>query len=370
MLNKICIFIALLGLTVFAIADEVQVSPDSPEKYVVQKGDTLWDIAGRFLTQPWRWPEIWKVNPQIADPNLIYPGDVVSLSYEGGSPVLTVDRESGSGAGMASRDGGGGRTVKLTPEVRTEERADAIPSIPVDAIKQFLSRPLVVGDTEMSGWPYVVSSFDERLITGAGNRIYVRGIKPSDPKRYSIYRRGPAYVSSSKVLGYEAIYVGDATVEQFGEPSTLLVTRSTREVVNGDRLLPQSREDVNSDFIPRSPGSDVSGHIISVIDGLSEIGQYQIVVLDVGANRGLEQGHVLGVYQGGKKVADKVAAGSQSESGLMDWLGRYKSRGESVQLPERYTGVLMVIRTFPEVSYALVMEATGPLKLQDSVRNL
>ena len=362
MLNKISLSFVLLIAPALTFADEVQVNSDSPEKYVVEKGDTLWGISGRFLTQPWRWPEIWKGNPQIADPNLIYPGDVVSLTYEDGSPVLSVT------------SGGPGRNVKMSPEVRTEARDDAIPSIPIEAIREFLSRPLVMNEGEMDSWPYIVSSYDQHLVNGTGSRVYVKGLSGGDgaERRYTLYRKGPAYRSKSdgRILGYEALYVGDARVEKFGDPATLTITHSDREVLDGDRLVPQSKAEVSSDFIPRAPSKDVQGSIISVIDGLSQIGQYQVVVLDVGAKSGLEVGNVLGVFQSGKVVTDDAAIRQGEQSALKEWLALSKNHGDDVTLPEEYSGVIMVFRTFPEVSYALVMEVTSALKLSDAVRNL
>jgi hypothetical protein len=365
------ILLALFSTGIFA--DEVQVNPDSPDKYVVQKGDTLWGIAGKFLTQPWRWPEIWKGNPQIENPHLIYPGDVVSLSYEGGSPVLSVaggdDAGGDAGAGAATAVSTGGRDVKLSPAIRSYDRGDAVPTIRIDAIRHFLARPLVLGEGEMSGWPYVVSSFDQHLIAGEGNRIYIRGLSGSeDQRRYSIYRQGPAYKSGGQVIGYEAIYVGEAVIEKFGDPATAYVTQTSREVLNGDRLTPLSEKEVHSDFIPRSPAGNVEGSIISVIDGLSEIGQYQVVVLDVGSSQGVEVGNVLGVFQSGKVVADKT--GQKQHHPLIEYLGAGSESGEPVTLPEEYTGVVMVFRTFDRVSYALVMEATAALNLNDAVRSM
>jgi hypothetical protein len=365
MLNKISIFAALLLVPCLTSADEVQVKPDSPDRYVVQKGDTLWGIAGRFLTQPWRWPEIWKGNPQIADPNLIYPGDEVYLSYEGGSPVLSV---SSGGSGAV------GREVRLSPEIRTEPRGDAIPSIPIEAIREFLSRPLVLNEGEIDSWPYIVSSYDQHLINGTGGRIYARGLQAADAggRRYTIYRRGPAYRGADdRILGYEALYVGDATVHKFGDPTTLIITHAEREVLEGDRLAPQSKLEVSSDFVPKSPAKNVEGSIISAIDALSEIGQYQVVVLDVGANSGIEVGNVLGVFQSGKVITDDVNLGGHwSDLTVEDWLSLEKSHGDPLQLPNEYAGVVMVFRTFPEISYALVMEVTNALKLKDTVRNL
>ena len=378
MQQKITILVLFALLAAGTAADEVQVSPDSPDKYVVQKGDTLWGIAGRFLTEPWRWPEIWKGNPQIENPHLIYPGDVVSLSYEGGSPVFSV---AGGDAGEPGEPGGGmpaaaaSRDVKLSPVIRSEERDEAVPTIRIEAVRHFLSRPFVVPEGEMSGWPYVVSSFDQHLVSGEGDRIYVRGLSGSEQtRRYSIYRQGPAYRSgeagSGKIIGYEALYVGEVVIEKFGDPATAFVTQTSREILKGDRLTPLSEKEMHSDFVPRPPAGKVEGSIISVVDGLSEIGQYQVVVLDVGSNEGVEIGNVLGVFQSGKEVSDKIVGGEKERHPLLEYLGTGGTRGETVRLPEEHAGVIMIFRIFNHVSYALVMEATSALNLNDAVRNM
>lgn len=374
MLNKILTTLILSLAAIPGFADEVQIKAESPESYMVQKGDTLWNIAGRFLTEPWRWPEIWKANPQIQDPNLIYPGDVITLGSEGGSPVLTVERGDDA-VGSVAATAGSGRTLKLTPAIRSYDRGDAIPTIPIDSIKQFLTRPLVVSADEMEGWPYIVSSFDQHLVAGAGNRVYVRGLSSQgDSRRYSVFRKGPAYRSKSdtseRILGYEALYVGEAIIEKFGDPATATIVQSNREVLNGDRLTPQSKEESSSDFMPRPPANPVQGSIISVIDGMSEIGQYQVVVLDIGSSQGIEVGNYLGVYQAGKVVTDKVGSGDESTHPFIEYLGSRGSAGEEVSLPEEYAAVIMVIRLFEQVSYALVMESRGPLSLNDAVRNM
>ncbi|MBI4005137.1 MAG: LysM peptidoglycan-binding domain-containing protein [Gammaproteobacteria bacterium] len=400
------------------------VNPDHPDKYVVQKGDTLWDISGKFLQQPWLWPEVWRANPQIIDPHLIYPGDIISLTYEDGKPILALER----GGRTIS-----GRNVRLSPTVRSYEKEEAIPTIPVDAIKQFLTRPLVVSEKEMETWPYIVSSYDEHLVAGSGNKIYVRGLPDeSTAKRYAIYRKGKPYFkgetyltnyreggsfsyssyTSSKqddenILGYEALYVGDAIIEKPGDPASAIVALSNREVLNGDRLAEESETDISTNFIPTSPDHEVNGNIISVIDGVTEIGQYQVVVLDLGTSDGMEVGNVVGVFKSGKIVKDYVATAIKAKeedarrlkfehedtsavdravsniandirdtkrafdrTDLAGYLGRPNTIPEKVELPEEYAGVLMVFRTFEKVSYALVMEAISPIHIYDSVRNL
>ena len=404
MLNKIARTVILGLITFTAQADTVAINSDHPEQYTVKKGDTLWDISGMFLRQPWRWPEVWKGNPQIADPHLIYPGDVISLTYVDGKPMLVA-----SAPGMIVN----GRNVKLSPVVREHERKEAIPTIPVDVIQSFLSRPLVVNEDEMDDWPYIVASYDEHLIASDGNKIYVRGLDDNAAsQRYSVYRKGEAYISPEKngekdvVMGYEALYVGEAVIEDTGDPATGYIVNSNREIITGDRLI-QEDEVINSEFIPRPPAVDAQGNIISVVDGVNQIGQYQVVVLDIGADDGIETGNVLGIYQKGAVVNDKIASGikrdkqvedilkRREENGYDDGLGgaledffdslivtkhqfdekfpvfaNVKDKKEEIQLPDNNAGVLMVIRTFDNISYGLVMNTTSPVHINDRVKRM
>lgn len=393
MFKKIYFLLAFLSLASISIADTVTLNPDRPDQYVVQKGDTLWDISARFLQEPWYWPTIWQGNPQIEDPHLIYPGDVITLTFKDGQPMLTVN---------ASGMGVNGRNVKLSPVVRSYDRDDAIPSIPVDAIQQFLTRPRIVTDEEMDDWPYVVSSYDEHLVSGAGNKLYVRGLsEDSTVTRYGLYRKGPAYINPRKdkdeILGYEALYLGDVVVEKWGDPASVIVTLSKQEIHNGDRLVAESDEDANNEITPSTPYRDIDANILSVINGVAEIGQFQVVVVDVGDGDGIEVGSILGVYQSGKVVRDVIASEIKGKekieidpddalggmvdsirnsmtdfnnSDLVGYLGRPNAQPEFVELPEEYAGVLMVFRIFENVSYALVMEAVSPIHVYDSVRNL
>ena len=305
MLNKILISFVILLLFSTTYAVEIELNPEHPEKYTVIKGDTLWDISSRFLTKPWLWQEIWQKNPQIKNPHLIYPSDTISLSYEDGRPILNLER-----AGQLVS----GRNVKLSPTIRSSENIEAIPAIPLDAIQQFLKWPLILDDDQMDGWPYVVSSYEGHLIASINNKIYIRGIsEDTDMKQYSIYRKGPAYINVKKdkneedeVLGYEAIYVGQASIERKGDPASAIITSVKREVMIGDRLIPNSEQDFTPEFIPSSVSNNIEGNILSVLDGVSQIGQYQIVVLNLGENSGLEPGNVLGIFKSNLTVKDSI----------------------------------------------------------------
>lgn len=352
-LSAAAMLLALLSAPV-AIADTVKLKADHPDKYTVAKGDTLWDISAKFLESPWKWPEVWSYNPQIKNPHLIYPGDVVYLEYDAqGRPVLKVSR--------------GQPTVKITPDSRKKispqiraSRVDTpIASIPLNAIQQFIGQPRVLSKAEIDNSGYIISGKDSRLLSGSGDRIYARGLIPGeDPKsRYAVLRIGKAYRNPGSkpddILGYEALHVADAQVEDFGDPSTLRILESNRETLVGDRLFPKKASGLDQTFIPRPPETPIEGQIISVIDGVSRIGQFQTVVLNKGDQDGLETGHVLAVFQTGATVRDHSGG----------------KRGESVQLPDQRAGLVLVYRTFDRVSYALVMESYLDMRVYDGVRN-
>lgn len=318
--------------------------PDYPQRHTVVKGDTLWDIAARFLKDPWRWPEVWHINPDIPNPHLIYPGDVIVLHFQGGRPVLSLQRETDAPKGL--------RTVKLTPQTRIEDLDRAVPTIPMSAIGPFLSESRVVSRSELDAAPHIVSSYEEHLVTGAGHVVYASGMQ--DPQgRYTVVRAGQAYTDpdTGEHLGYEAIHLAEAEVIRGGEPTTLRLLRSKQETLLGDRLLPYQPAPLRSSFVPKAPPQPLEGSIIDVLEGMSQIGQYHVVVLDRGERHGLEPGHVLAVYQSGVEVRDPL-----------------QSR-RTVKLPDERAGVVMVFRSFDRVSYALVMEATRAIHVSDRVTN-
>lgn len=393
MLRK-CLAVVLVALLPLSAAGETaELKTGHPQSYTVQRGDTLWDIAGRFLVKPWRWPEIWRANPQVQNPHLIYPGDTLTLTYVDGQPVVTL---------VAGEQHLGGRSYKRSPTAREIEHVQAIATIPLEIIGPFLSRPRVATEAQFDQSAYVLATADQHLIAGSGDRIYVRGGLDPAVTRYSLVRKGPAYrregAAATEVLGYEAIEVGDAVVEKSGDPSTLLVTRSVREVLVGDRLFPQGEEQF-PDFMPRAPEKPVEGSVISLLDAVSQVGQYQVVVLDVGSEAGVEPGHVLSVYQAGVEARDVVAAEFKARNpepieferaqdnpidGILEnlfndvrttkrsadeFFGQQGLDVQSMTLPEEYTGEIMVFRTFDQVSYALVMDITRPVHLYDRVRN-
>ncbi|MEI6737138.1 MAG: LysM peptidoglycan-binding domain-containing protein [Pseudomonadota bacterium] len=341
---------------------------DAPTMYTVVKGDTLWDISGKFLKEPWRWPEIWNMNrDQIKNPHLIYPGDVVKLSFDAsGRPLLSIVGDEGAGG-----------TIKLSPRIRSQALGQAIPSIPARVIGPFLSAPLVAEESTLNSAPRIIASEESRVIVGAGNIVYALGLKAEQGTRWQVYRPGKALTDpvTSEILGYEAQYLGDAKVTRFGEgyttPSTIEITKSNQEINRGDRLMPAGDATLPQ-YSPRSPGKQVKGTVVSVVGGVTETAQYSIVVVNVGIREGIEIGHVLAAQRGGEIVATNTGEneGRRSFKSLFpaSWQGDKDGIPPEVKLPEERNGLMVVFRVFDRVSYALVMSSKRPLKVGDIIQ--
>lgn len=326
----------------------IPLNPAHPDSYTVKKGDTLWDISAMFLKDPWYWPEIWQVNPQVENPHLIYPGDVLSLVYVDGQPRIRSSR----GGDLAAAANGTGR---LSPRVREEALNSAVTTIPYEAIAPFLDKGMVLSRSQIDDLPHVVSIRDAHLMGATGNDAYVRGNLAAGDTDYSVVRVGKKLVDpdDGDLLGFEGIYIAEGHVRRGGDPATVTLSDSQRETMKGDRLLART-EPLPLSFQPRSPDRPVEGRIVHVVDGVTQIGQYQVIVINRGERDGLEPGHVLSVWQAGKRVADDV------DSSLF---------GRKVQLPDERAGTLMVFKTYDRLSYALVMQAEGPIHTLDKVRN-
>ena len=366
-------------------AEELKIRDGHPDRYTVVKGDTLWDISAKFLDNPWLWPRIWNVNPQVEskhatakdgtraldNPHLIYPGDVlvfrdgklmretgvveappeeiVSGTTTGADPGVSVRREE-QGERRAMTSGYVGRTVRLRPKVRKETLETAIPTIPPEAISPFLTKTLVVGRTELRDAGYVTVGREGRLIMGSGSEFYARGLADSKVEEYQVFRQGGPLrdPDNGKLLAYEATYLGEARLVKYGDPAKLVVTSIHREILPTDRLLVAPRKQSLPYFQPKPPKTDVHGWIIAADEAVSEIGPNVVVAISLGRKNGVDEGTVLRIMRHAGKARDPVTT------------RRY-------QLPEEQAGLLMVFRSHEDISYALVMQANQAIHLFDAV---
>lgn len=394
MIRQVLLFTLTMLLTVSAgMAQDVSLRDDHPQQYVVVKGDTLWDIAGRFLDEPWQWPAIWQANSQIENPHLIYPGDVVSLVYVDGRPVLQVAREGVPAAppAAAPRDTSGKETVKLTPQVRRIDRSDPINAVPLDAIRPFLRDIRVLSPSEFDGLPYVVANEEDRLTATHTDLTFARNLNARVGDEFIVARltniydelgdppktrrvnpkfhwkevpnvhnehespwntTPPWHKRPQNPVGYEMWEVSRVRVKQSGEISVLEILRDRTEVRPGDYILPINDHAFDNSFLPQAMENVPDDMVVLATTGAEYgVGHFQIVAISGGTRQGVKPGHVFSAYGPGPVVDDRTG---------YRW-GSF-ARESEVQLPSLYNGLIMVFRSFGDVSYAIVMD--GPRLVQ------
>ncbi|MDY0073785.1 MAG: LysM peptidoglycan-binding domain-containing protein [Thauera sp.] len=338
------IFPLLLGIsTLFGHAalaqSNVRLAADAPDSHTVVKGDTLWAISGRFLDEPWRWPEVWQLNrDQIRNPHLIYPGQVVLLDRSG--PWLSIGRR------LDSQDG------RLQPRAYEEKIESALPSIPQHVIEPFLTQPLVIDQARLQDAATIVATETNRVLTGSGDTIFAKDAK--DPAQvWQILRPAQPLKDplTGELIAYEANYIGSARVSERGEEvTTFFITDAVEEIGAGDLMLPSQAPTVFS-YPPHAPEQDVEGRVISIYRGVQEAGRLNVIALSVGGREGIEAGHVLSLSR---------------NRGIVTYRG--EDGKESYQLPEKRYGLVFVFRVFDRVAYGLVMETDGQVTVGDTVR--
>ncbi len=337
---------------------ESELIANAPERYTVKRGDTLWDISGLYLKTPWKWPALWGMNKaQIANPHLIYPGQVLVLTRSGGRARL----------GFATgADGMVEQKIlvdqQLSPRVRSESLLPtAISSVKLDNLKPFLSQPLIVDETGLQSSGYVLTGTENRVFSAKGDTFYARNLPVVQDTRYQLYRPGKPLrdPDTGLIVAYEAYYLGAAEVIKTGDPTQLRITDSKEELSRGDRLIPYVREPELT-AVPRAPEAPIKARVMSSYNGVEYAGSNMVVTLNKGRSAGLEVGHVLAVWRTGDKVVD-------TENPPKGFWAQLSNEKTIVQLPDEQYGQLIVFRVFDKVAYALVVGTTLPVKVGDTV---
>jgi hypothetical protein len=341
--------ISALILAVTAVcasaAEPLKLVDNPPDRHVVVRGDTLWGISGKFLKEPWRWPEIWNMNrEEIKNPHLIYPGQVVYLDRSGKSPRLRLGKPLKSGSG----------TVKLQPHVYSDPSQQAIPSIPPNQIEPFLSQPLVVEQGELDTVPRIVAGPEYRGMMGNGDQAFATAIPDASVVRWNVFRPGKPLIDpdTGATIGYEAFFLGNANLVQPGEPAALQITVAKEEIMRGDRLIPAPPVNIIS-YVPHRPDNQIAARVMTIYGGVSEGGRASIVSLNRGKNDGLEVGHVLALFR------NRIASAIDQDT----------MRRVDTPIPEERYALVFVFRVFNGVSYALVLESSKPVTIGDYARN-
>jgi len=363
---RILPLLVAIGLAFPVLADEVRLQDNAPQRHVVVKGDTLWDISEKFLKDPWKWPEVWQLNrDEIRNPHLIYPGDVVILTMEGGKPRLSLERRFSE-------------TVKLSPQVRSEPiviKEQGIPSIPLAAILPLLAKGAVGEAKELESAPRILGSSDARVMFAKGDQVYASRSDVPD-QEWRVMRLGQALRNpdnKEEILAYELIYLGDAVTVTPGEPQLVRITSNAQEVLERDRLLPAWNGNPPQ-YVPRAPDKPVEAKVVAALGGPVYAGTWMNLVLNQGKNSGLEEGHVLALYRAGRSVADPKCIRASKISFLAGG-GRghaedcVADKDDKSALPDTKVGLAFVYRVFDKLAYALVLKGTEPVSAGDVARN-
>lgn len=315
-------------------------------KYVVKKGDTLWGIAQHFLKDPWAWPEVWYANPQIKNPHWIFPGDVLTLYYVNGKPRITV-----TGGPRVEK------TIVLKPHVIYQKLPESEHPIPIQTIRPFLIKTRVVTKDALKNAPHIIGAASNQILFASGMKVYVRGLqKHTGTAMYSVYRKGKALRSpvTGKILAYQATYLGNIRIIKPGKIATGILTKTNQSIVPGDRLLSYIKTPVNYTFLPRAPKKTIHGQVISLFNALAMVGQYQVVVIDLGKKNDLHVGDVVRLEKVGRLINDHFATTGEKKE---------------IQLPNTNEGMAMIFKTYQNISYALILSATRPIEVGDIATN-
>lgn len=344
-MKRTCQIIIISLLVVYNLAHAVTLRKGHPVQYEVKPGDTLWAMANKFLDNPVEWPVLFNANPNIHNPNKIYPGQILTLEIVNGHPALRVQA---------------GGTVKLNPEIRSEAENNSIDAVPYRIIAPFLTETRVLEPNTMNNAATVVAQVGEHIAAGDGDQIYIQGLSNTidtdtdGNPAYSVFRFANALIDpiTKKNLGYIAMHLGNVEILQAGNPATAIIVKARKEIIVGDKVLPYDVVESKPNFELSLPSSDLQGQIIYVLNGMTQIGQYQIVVINLGQQQGVKVGNMFSVYQAGKNIPNLT-----------------KSKQKTIQLPDEYAGDMMIFRVFDQVSFGLVMQASRPIHLLDNVRS-
>jgi hypothetical protein len=321
--------------------------------YTVKRGDTLWGIASMYLKDPWLWPEVWIINPQVPNPHLIYPGDKLALAYGAGGRLEVRLEEAG--------------VSRLDPRLRSDPLANAIPTVPYSAIAAFLSKPTIMSDDEIRHAPYVLAFRDMHQVAGNEIEVYVRNLQGAENSRFAVMHIATPLVDpdDGKVVGYEGIYTATALVKRPGEPAKVLLTDLARETLAGDRLMTSDSE-VPLNFTPAAPSSEVHGRIIDVVGGTDLVGQWYVVAINRGKRHGMQPGNVLAIDQEGEVVRDLYAGGRSIANNMNGFNTQFVPH---VKLPNERAGTLLVFKVYDRISYGLIVGASNIIHIGAPVRN-
>jgi len=363
MLTKIMLTLSLFACSLISMAEQLKINEDAPKTYVVKKGDTLWDISSVFLNQPWLWPKLWRLNPEINNPHLIYPGDIISLVFdENGQPKLVLD------------SGKGKPTYKWSPKIRqTDKKDSAIKLLPLEVIAPFIKYDHLFNAEQLEQLPHVIGSDEGYRSSINGFKVYVnKDLELS--KTYAIYNKGEEIFDpdTEESLGFyvdlvatgQAIGAGNLSEK---EPATLKVSTAKREIRSGDYVVPvHEGQMLPSVFTMKAVDKSFRGSIIKAASDGREFGKLEVVMLNRGHEHQVVAGDVMSIRRLSPGVIE-TDTGPKYTKEAPRWNRMLTSDGSDYKMPEEYLGELMVFKVYPQASMALILRTEKPARLRDVV---
>jgi len=354
--------LAILIMLPAQAADQVQIREDAPSRYEVVDGDTLWDISGRFLEDPWLWPEVWELNPQIENPHLIYPGDVIELEYSENGPLLTLRR---GGSGVPDADGL--RTVRLSPQVRRERLNSAIPAIPLDSISSFLQGNVVISQAEHDNAPYLFANRNDQIFGSNEDIVFAKGSWDENINLYDIVRGGVDYIDplTGEKLGIEGKLIGTATItKREGDNATLVIRNLLEEARIGDRFLPVAGNTIDANYFPRPPEVSINAGILDINGGRLLGSLFDTLVINKGSRDRLEVGDLLALQK-----PDLVLEDTYEEVGILERVSRvFDSPEDNVETFDGHIfGSVLIYRVFDNTSMGIILSTEEIVRREDKV---
>lgn len=351
MLKKTIISIMIMNTLLFPLISHADVTFKTKEQYVVKEGDTLWDISNKFLEKPWLWKTIWKENPNISDPNLIFPNDVLSVEHVGDKDLITLNRNSSLDEYTIDEHM---NYVKKTPESESTDLGDAIPLIKYDKIKKYMSNNIVADIAEINKKGYIVKNPNGNLISGAGDDVfaYYEGVKTGDV--FVIYNQVNEYKDGKDVLGNEVVKIGEGIITAVSSDNMgiMKILSSSSGIRDNYKLMMKTKEE-KSNYFPSKPSKNIKGRIFSIGESINSVGLYDVVLINRGNDSNLEVGNLL-------NITSREEIINNPDPNRPD---------EKVTIPNRVLGMIMVYKVYNHLSYGIIVRATAPIKKDYLITN-
>ena len=389
MLKKLLLSVAFSTLPMISMADDLQINDGAPETYIVEEGDTLWDISSLFLDQPWLWPQLWRLNPEISNPHLIYPGDILRLIYDdAGEPQLIVEEEPEEEifeepvvvveeypeivepAPVVERVK---PTIKLSPSLRKQVKETPISTLPLKVIAPYIKYDSLLTQEQIDQLPYVIGGEDGYKSSLDDVRIYVTDDLVLG-KSYAIYHKEEQIIDpeTEEPLGYSIKLAGTAQAIRNGDmankrPGTLLVNSANREIRAGNIIMPINEGQLLPSFFTMQKADDsIRGTIVKSSSDGREFGKLEVIMLNRGEMHNVKQGDILLIKRKGPGIVESKL-GPQYTSDASRWARLSTDNGSEYDMPEEDVGQIMVFKVYDKASMALILKTSKPARLNDVV---